>query len=920
MSRRSLSALLPALAFLIANGCDGGKLAGPGATIETTIDPTEVKAGQPVTVTCVVKGDGGKVVDWATQVTVEPPTGVTMAGNIATPTVAGSVSFACRADDVHAKDTTPAVVTVKPADPAATTVVLDPTTVAAGAPSVATCNVFDAYGNAIADAKTSIDGLDGLSIDGNSVSAPKVGTYNVGCSVAGFDVTKTTAPLTVTPADPKRLVVTGDPDQTVYSTGQEVLVGWKVFDAYENVIEGLPATVTAPPDPPGMDPLGNNRYRFTKEGRFRVHVALDAPWEAVENSRIFVCDVGAPTLDNLFPPRGYTQTGDPTLIVSGTFADATGSQGGTVTVNGEPAAMDADGSFTYPTTGVHGLNVLVIVATDEFGHATRTTRGWYYSTGWLKVDDKTTLDNTILPESVLLNIGQKFLDDGDHDPAHPNDLATLVEILLGSAIQPLLANIPPFSFPIPNLINVKIAGVGLEGDLEVVVTVKDVTLGKPTVGLDLMDGGMSASIGFQPVSLGLELQFIVHARAVGFGQSIPLLDPSTSSTGSLSVGTLGVTVGLMIAKPLGGDLSVTGQDFQLTLTDIAISPIETLNIHLGKIPNTAIDLGDVDLTTLVGPINGLLSQYVLNPLVNLITQPLINLLEPLVVGVMGDAIKQLLDQLNIRQSFAVPDLLGTGKSVSLDFGLGLSSVLFTEAAGRVGLDLGFATAKGMTRQPPLGSILRDSCDKTEQNPPQFVFPADPSVQLGLSHDAINELLFMVYWSGMLEGQFDASGLLGGAGGGAIPVENVLITPTLWQAPIFNDCKNATQRIEVGDLHLEIQMDLLGNPQWLEAWLQLSIEVEITATGDQVGIKIGKIQTMEYELYDLGGGLTDLLDMLGGFLPSLVQGIEGKEFSFPIPAIPLDGLLPGLPAGTSLQLGNLSSGIDKGVIRIGGDLM
>ena len=177
---------------------------------------------------------------------------------------------------------------------------------------------------------------------------------------------------------------------------------------------------------------------------------------------------------------------------------------------------------------------------------------------------------------------------------------------------------------------------------------------------------------------------------------------------------------------------------------------------------------------------------------------------------------------------------------------------------------------------------------------------------------------MVWWSGMLQGQFDASSLLGGGGG--LPVENLIITPTLWLPPILNDCRDDAQRIEIGDVFLEIQMDLLGNPQWLEVWLQaIGGGRNHRDRRPGAGIKIGKIQKMEYELYDVGGGLTDLLDMLGGFLPDLIKGIEGQSFSFPIPAIPLDGLLPGLPPGTSLQLGDLSSGVDQGVIRVGGNL-
>ncbi len=915
MKLRVSTAVLASLALAAMAGCTGGLTPPPVGDVQTFVEPAEVRAGQAAAVRCEVRNRHGALADQPTEWTVDPAAGVTVESGTATPTIVGTYAFTCRATRLDQADPTPATLTVRPGDPASTVATVDPASVQAGKDAAASCAVYDAYGNVITDAKTSIDPVDGLTVHGMAVSATKVGAYDIACSVEGFQVAQTKAQLTVAPGDPVRLVMSAQPDRKVYAIDATVQVSWKVYDAYDNVIDGLPATLTPPPNP-GMKGIGANKFRFEAEGHYLVQVALDAPWQSVGDQRTFVCDVGGPTFDELFPPRGHTQDTDPAINVHGKVGDAAGSKVTEVTVNGEAATLNADGTFEYPTSGVHGLNVLVITAKDEYGNETRVTRGWYFSTGWLQVDDATTLDDAILPESVLLNLRQEFLDDGDHDPSHPNDLATLLELVLSGVVQPLLADLPAFPFNLPNVINAKVLGIGLEGDLEILVQVKDVTLGQPRVSMDLMDGGISAGIQFQPVSLGLELTFIVHARAAAFGQSIPLLDPATTSTGSLSVGTLGVSVSMMIAQPLHGDLSVEGRDFQLTLTDVNISPVESLKIDLGKIPGTSIDLGEVDLDWLVGPINGLISQYVLNPLVNLITQPLIDLLEPLVVPLIGDLVQQLLDLLNLRQSFALPDLMGTGNPVDLGLALGISTIAFTEEAGRIGLDLGFQTAKGVTRQPPLGSILRDSCDRTEQDPVQFVFPAQPSVQVGLTHDVLNELLFMVWWGGVIQGDFDASALLGG--GGALPVDNLVITPTLWLPPIFNDC-GGDQRLQIGDLFLEIQMDLLGNTQWLEAWLQVDAEVGIIATGNEVGLKIGKIRHLEYEIYDVGGGLGDLLDMVTGLLPGLLKNVEGQQFTFPIPEIPLDGLLPGIPAGTSLKLGNLTAGVDTGVIRFGGDL-
>ncbi|HOU53242.1 MAG TPA: hypothetical protein PLQ97_04875 [Myxococcota bacterium] len=914
MTRR-LAWLLP---WFLA--CEGGIIGGPSPTLDTLLDPTTVKAGDPFSVRCQVYGDGGREAPWPTVMSVAGPGYVDFQEDHATATVVGTYTFTCRAEDLGLVDAEPAVLEVVPADPARVETTVAPGTVKAGEPAQVTCTVLDRFGNRIPDAPTQVEPGEGILVEGFSVRGERVGTYPVICDVPDREVERVPSSLTVVPGDPVRLVVTARPDLKKYSIGSVVNIGWKVYDAFDNEVPDLPATVDTG-DAPGM-PLvdaSTHKYRFAREGRYRVNVTLLEPWQEIGNSKVLVCDTSAPSIEVLWPPRGHTQTGDPALTVRARVTDAGESMIARVTVNGQPATQTPDGTWEATVIGTHGLNPVVVTAKDEWNYETFVTRGWYYSAGWKEVTPSTTLDDAVLPESVLLHLGQRFLDDGDHDPSHPNDLATLVEILLGNTVTQLVADLPPFSFPIPGIINATLLGVGLKGDLEIQVEVTDFALGAPRVDLDLQDGGIGTGITFTPLFVGLRLTFIVHARAEGFGQSIPLLDPSVATSGSLTVGTLGLSLVMAIEKAPGGPLSAEGRDFQLTLQDVALSPVESLEITLGKIPGTSIDLGQVNLDWLVGGINGLLSQYVLNPLINLITQPLIDLLEPLVTRQIGGLLEQVLGMLNIRQTIPLPDLLGTGRSVDLGLALGLSSVQFTEDEGRLGLDLGFLTTKQLPREPPLGSILRAQCDGAEGAATDYVFPADPSVQAGISHDALNQLLFALWWSGMFEGTFDLSALLQGAGGG-LPVDNLVVSPILYHPPILNDCGGSGQRLEIGDVFLDLSMDLLGNTQYLEVYLQLSMEADVVATGDQVGLRIGKVRTLEMEIYDVGGGLGDLLGMVQGLIPGLLKNIEGQQFTFPIPAIPLDGLVPGLPPGTSLQLGNLVGGVDRGLLRIGGDLL
>lgn len=919
-----------AVLVVVAVGCGGGGTSGPPATsveVDTLLSAGEVEAGGTVEVTCVVRDTAGdKEVAAVTAVTVSPEEGILVQDHVLVTVRAGQYQVACRVPDLDIADSTPATLVVRPGAATRVEARVDPDTVQAGAEATVTCVALDAHGNEVPDAATSVDPVEGLHVSGDRVWASGVGQYAVTCSVAGGEgVEKVPDILVVTPGDPARVDLVVTPDWKAYAIGDEVTLGYKVFDAFENEVAGIGATFRAP-EPPAVEPLATDRFRFGEEGLHEFSVTLVPPWDAVTASRTLLCDESPPVITILFPDRGQTFTDDPKVVVQGTVTDTAGVK--SLSINGAAVEVGEDGHFEYSLMSRHGLNGIVVLASDTLGHAAKVTRGYYYSTKYLPVADEAAMVDLVIPEAAMVFAGQEALDDGDHDPAHLDDLATIVEVLLGGLDIPgMLGGMGPFQFDLPGVVNVTLPIPGVDpallGDLEIGVQVTDVTLGSPRLALKSRDGGLDTSISFSPLSVGLKLTLTlrthlkVHNPLDGKDYEIPMLAPSTSTTSRLTIGTLQVKMALDIEKLPGQPLSVQGRGFDVTLSDIQMDPLTGLVIDLGTVDifGFQVALGTYDLSSLVGGLNDLIANYVLDPLVNFITQPLIDLLEPLVTGLIGDAVEQVLALLAIEQTIEIPPLLG-GQPIPLDLKVDLSSVRFRADGARLGLDLGVRTKKGVDRDP-LGSILRDGCLRMDPDPPLFEFPPEPSLQAGVRYDFANEGLFMVWWTGLLSGPLDLSGLLGDLG--SLPISNVEVTPDLLLPPILDDCnESGTTHLQVGDAYLDLKFQLLNADQHIGIWLQADISAQVVASGDEIGIRLDKVEYLEYEMYDIGGNMGDLMGMVEGLLPALLDQVAGQEFRFPVPPVDVGGLIPGLPQGAMIQLGNLSSSSAHGVLTIGGD--
>ncbi len=946
-----LSAVLsPALALVACFqlfGCTGSEVAGDVADrVTTALAPQSVAAGETAAVTCTVFDDRDRTVPAETSFEVTPAEGRTVdAGNVL-PTKVGTYTVICAAPDLHLVDPTGAALEVVAGAPAKVTTIIDQPQITVFEKTNVTCAVEDAYGNTITG-PTEVQADEGVSIADHQITSGTIGQYEVRCAVPGSaDIEVVPATLDVSFGEPASVELIATPMRDAYIVGLQTTLSWIVRDAHDNIIPDVPGTLTIPQ--PGIFVVDEaiHRVRFEAEGIYTFTVRLDAPYDALTDDLTLTCDQSGPVITIPWPQRGETILGaGGFMTIEGTVTDAFGEVD-TFTINGKAVAVAPGGSFSTQLLPKWGVNLIDARAADGFGNLTKLTPTFAYSSQYLSYVEQ-NVQGVKQDDGLALLIGQDFLDDGDHDPAHPNDVATILEVLLGdldliSLIQGFgnfaLADLPLFqqSFKLGPI------EVILDGKLQVTASIVDPTdIGPTMVTIDSRLGGIDTSIEIgdavdQAFILTLQLEAKVP---VLLSLSVFGLTADTTITGAatlytqLSVDSLLLAPKIDIAKVAGGELFVDVVQFDTGITGLKIEPIKDIVIAfdlslppllqgLGLGPYTfSFALSQlVDLTQLTGAI--------LDPITTQLLPFVLDLIQPLIEDFVDGVLKDLLLALKFETSIDLPELLGPKPApIALDVYTDLTSVDFTDDGGQIGLSLGFYTDKGVTRDP-LGAIQRDGClTGTAAN---FAYGWDNTVGGAIKTDAINAALFAVWWSSFLDGPLDLGGLLGGGGGGIgglpISLDDLLLDVDFLLTPIINDCsvEDGVITAEVGDLHAFVSGELLGAPLEAEIYIDLAIPLVFSGGAAGLSVTVGQFEFFDVEVISSTEdmlGLFDVRDLLenqlGGLLGSFLVGQTFGPIA--LPAIDLGGLVPGLPPGISLELGNLDVTKDQGYVVLSGDL-
>ncbi|GEM_PF-441489 len=909
------------------------------ATIETILDGTQAVAGDEVGVTCKVTDPSGNEVNVDTFLVLDPEEGIEVEGLTLKTSKAGEFSVACATDDPPLQDESPAILEVKPGKPAKVVAFIEPEEADAGEQVDVLCTVEDEYGNVLEE-PAEVDPQEGLVVGKASVKGKVAGDYEITCSPTNdkMPVLEVVADnLKVKAAEPVSLELKASPSKKAYKVKDKVTITGTAKDEFDNPLEGLEVIIEVPE----QMVLSGTKYEFKEEGIFLVKGSLAAPYESIKGELTLVCDETGPIIVVTEPERGATLNGETKVAVRGTVIDGL-SPTSTLKINDITVPVAADGTFDHVVMAEGGMNMLSMQAMDEYANSAKRVQSFYYSTGWLDYEEK-QIDDVLMEKALIIFLGQNFMDDGDHDPAKLDDLATLVEVLLdGLDLNQIIGGGPLVDVPINNVVDYSIGAAGfdfhLDGDLYLKLYVQEVSFAKPSVTIKSRDGGIDLLFGFlgngeeDPgvfLQLFIQLQFNLTVSTTFGGSELfnAGINPSLFTGITFWIDEISVLAKLDMNKESGQDLTFDIADLNVEIDGIHLEPLSDLVIELGMVNFNGTDifaLPSVQLGQLVSGLNDIITNYVIDPLLNFIIPLAMDLIEPLVEWQVGPLLADLINQFELEIPIPIPGLPGQTEPVEITLKTGLSTVKFSDLGAELSLQAAFWSQKGIDRVI-LGSILRMNCLGTSPVlPPQF--DNGEKFQLAASQDMVNALLFSLYWPGGLTLDLDES-VLGAVDLSQFQIKNLTVKTYFYLPPILNDCqaKEMTQ-LQIGDLMLTPSFKIGSKPLTLKLFISMAAEAVITGAGNEIALKILGISPIDTEVAEvigdpnafLGMNIVDLIENL--LIPMIVDQVSNLALgSFPIPEIDLSGLLPGIPPGTVLKLGNLEIKMSGGYMVVGGEL-
>lgn len=959
----SRAASLSAVVLLAACGSelDGSLYDG----LTTELEPATLTAGDTGLVLCSVSRGDKWIADGDYSARVTPETGLeggaTLAGLSITGTRTGTYRVQCEIAKYTAVDPEGAILTVVAGEAVATRPSFATNPVEAGTFTSGECVEVDAFGNETAIANPTWTLPPGLTQNGNEFTSEVAGSYPVICSDPMRPaLAKTAVDLRVIPGPAVRVELFATPERIGYAPGAVVTLDWLGYDRLDNAIDGLPGVLTAPTTPRITETdAALHKFRLEEEGIYTFSVRLDEPLSHLNDTLDLLVDVTPPELIIEFPPRGATlDATDGPVVVRGRVIDAFGAN--KVMINGREAALGQDGRFTFQADSRWGLNVLDISASDRAGNTTAKSPTYAYSDGWTSFVDQNA-QGLQRPDGLIVLLGQNFFDDGVHDPQQLDDLATLFETLfstidlrtvLGSALSGVGQTIPLIDQTSRTDIIPDISWVNttLRGNFVISLEAAESTgIARPWVGIDSRDGGIDFDITFgdgetPAVAVDLVFRLALEFEVLSEGCS-PfgcLANPTGTAIGEvlvtsrLAMGEFDVTMAVDMDKTFQQPMNLEISELTSQFGAFDIQPIEdvTLNVEVGGIPGIPNQTFSFPLSSIIDL--GALTGGLLNPIADAAGDILPALVNPLIADFVGPVFSGLFDLLVIDTVLPIPNLLG-GPELELGFYTELSTVDFTDDGGTVGLSTGLHSEFGIDlpslgregdlhEEDPLGAIVRNDCLGASES--ELAWEWDPSVGIGVKTDVLNAAFFAAWWTGLLNAPLDLSAL--GGGGLPIPIDNLQIELEWLVPPMLNDCAKGPMKVQIGDLYVRLTGTAIAFPIEVEMYTDLSLAVEFVsydgAEGGASGLSLrfGAITDSDVEIAYLDdGGLGSLFDVrvILENLPDLIGGfISGQEFGpFELPATDLSGIIPGIPAGTSLGLGNLQVRPEAGYAILGGDL-
>ena len=573
-------------------------------------------------------------------------------------------------------------------------------------------------------------------------------------------------------------------------------------------------------------------------------------------------------IDIEFPARGATLVGSggsPTVTVTGEVGSGLGAVT-SLAVNGTPVSFGEDGSFSHDVTARVGGNTLIVEAEDETGNARTRVQSFLWSTGYLM---PTAPPEDMASQGLGIWLSQQALDDGAAPP--PQDFADI----LGVVVQSL------------DLSGLFDSGTPVASSTGYDIYVTSLSVGGTSVTLSAFDGGVDLRATLSGVSGDLLFDCTEFGCVLLGGDS----------TGDYSIDSVVVNADVILSVSPSHALEVTLQNVQSNVNGLDISS----------------DNGWTDfLITIIEPV---------------IRSLLVGDLESSLSDAVSDELAPLLEDglgaLAFNFALDLPTL-GGGEPIVVDVTSDFESADFTASPqGGALIERGGAyTSTTVAPYMNLGVPNRDGCGAGGQ---AIAFPRSSIVEIGLSDDLLNQVLYAAWRGGWLE-IADASELVASPALLALGITDLELGLSGWLAPTVSDCNDdGVLRVHVGDIEIRGSMQRDGRPLTFTAFATLGGEVSLEAVEGGLGIGITSVDLAEVEVTIVEDDQLDAETLLRTLiLNALSSTIEdplgsGGLGTLPIPEVDLSAALGVAPGTAVLRVTPETLDRVGGVTVIGGSL-
>ena len=813
-----------------------------------TMAPAQVKAGDPITVTCILtENDVPRMVTGQVKVTDEASVERTSTTIIARKV--GTVTVECSLPELSLVDETPATVEIVHGDPATIVTTITPDPVTAGETATATCEVFDSSGNLIEDAAPELvlSPTDpGNTITGLTALMTRAGHYAAICSLPG--ATSNNAPFDVIPALPSTLLLGKQPNNAVHALGELITITHVVADRFGNEIPTANVALTST-GITGAGPiisLPPDVFRYNGEGRYRVNGTVTDPTDGgapvTAELELLVNSVGPriqcandATMIDLTPGAPLTITGDANDVNGVT----------SIAVNGTPVTVGAGNSFSSTITTRFGLNFVDVTAVDDFGATTSKVCTFLVANRWAS-------PTGIMGDALSLKLTQNGVDDGNRNDGLDSFGDVLYTVINSSGIRSALHNALLDANPLkPSSCDVDTwLGCAFRSRIDYL---ESNIVGSNTVSLTLVSGGIRATARINDVNVKLQI-----------------------------TGTIDTT----------GWVHMSYIDVSMILDTTLASGLPRITVR----PNS-VTAGVGSISTDFSGVAGWIIDEIIVPLAQSTLQ---NTVRDLIRNYVSTNFNQVLDGIisgldisTLGTSFNVPRLDGSG-NVQLGFGVGFSLVGANANRLLFGIGTSF-TSTSQNAYATLGTPLPPGVNLTD---PSVSLPSNIALgaHVGILNQALHALWKANYFSASLNGT-----QLGG-----LPAEIQLVVDTKLPGVSYINT-DGTVALQLGAL--DVQVNHPDLPANLVITLGLDAHASVSLLGND--LKFGSIVVDQVYISTESVALTAeeqmvIEDLIGELAQELVnQSLNNSLPALPIPSFPLPSSLTqfGLPAGASLGVKN-----------------